>query len=338
MDVDRPRISQGRFLVVGFGSIGKRHLTNLLELNVRDVAVFDVCEDRREEAHEQFGVPVFADLELALSGDVEAALICTPTSLHLSNAMLAARAGCHLFIEKPLSSTLHGVDELLEEVQQRQLVTLVGCNFRFHPGLQRVKGLLGQRVIGKVVSVRAQFGQYLPDWHPHEDYRRGYSAQSALGGGVILDRIHEFDYLRWLFGEFREVYSMAEHLSHLEIDTEDVAEILMRFVNGAIGSVHLDYVRRTYDSSLEIIGEQGLIQWSYPKHRVRWYAANDSTWESKEWPNYNGNEMYLAEMEHFLKALAGEEVSVQDVSSAKRVLEIALAVKRSAKQGRSIHL
>ena len=338
MGTNRLRIPRGRFLVLGFGSIGKRHLRNLLKLGVQDVAVFDVRDDRRKEASERFSVPAFADLNLALSSNVKVALICTPTSLHLSNALAAARAGSHLFIEKPLSNSLLGVDELLEEAQQRKLVTLVGCNFRFHVALQRVKGLLEQEVIGKVISARAQFGQYLPDWHPWEDYRGSYSAQSALGGGVILDRIHEFDYLRWLLGEFQEVYSIAEHLSHLDIDTEDVAEIILRFVNGVIGSLHLDYVRRTYDSSLEIVGEQGIIQWSYQKQNVRWYTTDNSMWESKDWPDYDGNEMYLAEMRHFLKVLVGEEASTQDILSAKRVLEVALATKQSAKQGKSVRL
>lgn len=338
MDAGRVPIPQGRFLVIGCGSIGKRHLRNLQQLGVQDIVVFDVRDDRRKEASEQFGVPVFADLNVALSSNVKAALICTPTNLHIPSALAAARAGCHLFIEKPFSDSLQDVDELVKEVKRRNLVTLIGCNFRFHPGLQQVKVLLEQEIIGEVISARAQFGQYLPDWHPWEDYRHSYSARRALGGGVLLDRIHEFDYLRWLLGEIQEVYCIAGHLSRLEIDTEDVAEMVLRFVNGTVASLHLDYVRRAYDCSLEIIGEQGVIQWWYQKRSVCWYEASEGVWRSIHWPNYNGNEMYLAEMRHFLRALAGEETSVQDVRSAKRVLEIALAAKRSAEQGRGVSL
>ena len=318
-----------RFLVVGCGSIGKRHIGNLKKLGVEDIIAVDVREDRRGEVEKRFGMPTFVDLASALNENVQVALICTPTHLHLQHALMAARAGCHLFIEKPISDTLKGIDELLEEVERRRLVTLVGCNFRFHPGLRHVKALLDEGAIGRVVSARAQFGQYLPDWHPWQDYRQGYSAQRALGGGVVLDRVHEIDYMRWLLGDITEVYAMMGHLSHLEIDTEDTVDMLLRFASGAFGSIHLDYVRRTYDCSLEIVGEEGTIQWRYQDHSVRWYLASEACWHSLRWPQYDGNEMYLAEMRHFMRALQGQEVSELDVAEGAHVLAIAVAAKQA---------
>jgi predicted dehydrogenase len=325
-----------RFLVVGCGSIGKRHIGNLRQLGVEDVVATDAREDRRLEVETRFGISTFPDLAGALDKDVQVALICTPTRLHLEHALMAARAGCHLLIEKPIADTLEGLDELLDEVQRRNLVTLVGCNFRFHPGLRHVKALLDEGAIGKVVSARAQFGQYLPDWHPWEDYRHGYSAQRSLGGGVILDRIHEVDYMRWLLGDITEVSAMMGHLSDLEIDTEDTVEVLLRFASGVFGSVHLDYVRRTYDCSLEIIGDAGTVQWNYQDHTVCWYLTDGEKWHSLEWPGYDGNEMYLAEMRHFLRALRGEETPELDVTGASRVLAIALAAKQAAVEQRTI--
>ena len=325
-----------RFLVVGCGSIGKRHIANLRQLGIEDIVATDTREDRRREVEERFGVRTFSDLAGALDKDVQVALICTPTRLHIEHALMAARAGCHLFIEKPIADTLEGVDELLDEVQRRALVTLVGCNFRFHPGLRHVKALLDEGAIGKVVSARAQFGQYLPDWHPWEDYRHGYSAQRALGGGVVLDRIHEIDYVRWLLGEVTDVYAMTGHLSDLEIDTEDTLEMVLRFASGAFGSIHLDYVRRTYDCSLDIVGDTGTIQWSYQDHTVRWYLADEGKWHSLQWPGYDGNEMYLAETRHFLSALRGEETSDLDVADGSRVLAIALAAKQAAVEHRAV--
>jgi predicted dehydrogenase len=335
---DLPLANIGRFLVVGCGSIGKRHMKNLIQLGIGDVAAFDVRSDRLEEVQSELGVDVYDDLSAALSGKPQVALICTPTSLHVPPATAAAQAGCHLFIEKPLSHSMDGVDQLLREVKQRDLVTLVGCNFRFHPGLQRVKELLEAGSIGKVVSARAEFGQYLPDWHPWEDYRQGYSAQRTLGGGVILDRIHEFDYLRWLFGEVKELFCVAGHLSHLEIDTEDIAEVILQFENGIIASAHLDYIQRTYKCELEIVGEEGTIRWSFQNHRVDYYLTSDRRWFSENWPKYDLNTMYLDEMKHFLRALAGLEEPQQDVWQASRVLEIALAARRSAENGRKVTL
>ena len=156
---------------------------------------------------------------------------------------------------------------MLELARSKNLVTLVGCNLRFHPGLVAVKRLLEQGVAGRIVAIRAEVGQYLPDWHPGEDYRQGYSARLDLGGGIILDAVHEIDYVRWLLGPVRSVACFAGKLSHLEVETEDTAALLFRFSNGTIGEVHLDYVQRAYSRTCHIIGDEGTIRWDYSTGR-----------------------------------------------------------------------
>ena len=338
MSAERREASDMSFLVIGCGSIGKRHIANLRRLGVKNIVATDTSKSRRQEVHEQFSVPTVSDPTDSFSSNPDVALICSPTNMHLEHALMAAMAGCHLLVEKPIAHTLEGIEALLDEVERKALVTLVGCNFRFHPGLQRVKALLEQEAIGKVVSARAQFGQYLPDWHPWEDYRQTYSAQKSLGGGVMLDRIHEIDYLRWLLGEVTEVYAMQGHLSHLEIDTEDTVEILARFTQGAFGSIHLDYVRRISDSSLEVVGDAGLIQWSFNNNEVRWYLSKEHQWYTHQWPHYDVNDMYVAELEHFLKVLDGETASELDARAGVRVLSIALAAKQAAMEKKAIAL
>jgi predicted dehydrogenase len=322
-------IEAGRFLIAGCGSIGRRHLGNLHRLGVTNIVVFDEREDRRREAAERWSVETTDNFDSGLEGS-SVALICTPTHLHVSGALAAARAGCHLFIEKPLGHNLECVDVLLHEIARRDLRTLVGCNFRFHPAMRELKRLVGLGTAGRLVSARAQFGQYLPDWHPWEDYRQSYSARQKMGGGIVLDRVHELDYLRWLMGEVKEVCALTGRLSTLEIDSEDTAEILLHFESGAFGSVHMDYVRRNYDCRLEIIGEEGTLQWSYENHSVAWFAASDRTWHRAEWPDYDPNDMYLEQMRHFLAVVAGLEESVHDVREARAVLEMAIAAKRSS--------
>jgi Predicted dehydrogenases and related proteins len=243
-----------RFLVIGCGSIGKRHIRNLIALNAGEILAFDVQADRRSEVECQFGVEAVDNLEDAWERGPDVALITAPTSMHVPLALQAAEQGCHLFIEKPLSDRLEGVDRLLNVVRERDLITLVGCNMRFHPGLVKVKKLLEEGAIGQVVAARVAVGQYLPDWHPWEDYRKTYSARRDLGGGVILDAIHEIDYIRWMLGEVEAVACFAGKLSRLEIETEDTAAILLRFASGSIGEVHLDYVQRAYNRTCHIIG------------------------------------------------------------------------------------
>jgi predicted dehydrogenase len=246
-------------------------------------------------------------------------------------ALEAAKRGCHLFVEKPLSDKLDNVEDLLEIVRKQKLVTLVGCNMRFHPGLLTLKSLLDDHAVGPIIAARVEVGHYLPDWHPWEDYRQGYSARKDLGGGVILDAIHEIDYIRWLLGEVAVVTCLAGKWSRLEIDTEDVAAMLLRFENGAVGEIHLDYIQRAYSRTCQIIGEEGTIHWDYTTGTVRWYLAGEKAWHSlTNPPGWQPNDMYLQEMKHFLSCLQGNERPALDVFEAARVLKVALAAKHSA--------
>ena len=328
-----------RFLVIGCGSIGSRHIGNLLTLGEKDLLAFDLHEARRRKVASVFGIETVCRLEEAWERRPNVALVAVPTSLHVPIALEAARRGCHLFIEKPLSHNKETVSTLLEVVKEKGLVTLVGCNMRFHPGLLKVKQLLEQDAIGRVVAARVEVGQYLPDWHPSEDYRRMYSAQAELGGGVVLDAIHELDYIRWMLGEVAQVACFAGKLSHLAIETEDTAAILLRFVSGAIGEIHLDYVQRVYSRSCHLIGDEGTIRWDYSAGEVKWYSADKGDWRVfGEPPGWEPNVMYLDEMRHFLRCLAGEAIPTLDVREAARVLEIGLAAKISTETERMVRL
>ena len=240
-----------RFLIVGCGSIGKRHIRNLLNLGVEELVAFDVRAERRTRREPlSWESILWRRLESAWEREPDAVVVAAPTSLHVPIALKGAFRRCHLFIEKPLSNCWESVERLLDVVRRNDLVTLVGCNMRFHPGLMTIKNLLLEQAVGRVLAARVEVGQYLPDWHPWEDYRQSYSACNRLGGGVILDAIHEIDYIRWLLGDVVAATCFAGKLSQLEIETEDVAALLLRFQNGAVGEVHLDYIQRAYSRTL----------------------------------------------------------------------------------------
>lgn len=330
------RPAEGVFAVIGCGSIGKRHLRNLHTLGVRAIAAFDTQTARRDEAA-QLGAETFDGLDAMWQRRPAVCVIATPTSSHLALALEAARRGCHLFVEKPLSHDWYEVERLLGSVKRRKLLTLVGCNMRFHPGLRCVRTLLQKRAVGRVVSARVEVGQYLPDWHAAEDYRTSYSARRDLGGGVILDAIHEIDYIRWLLGEVAGVTCVTGKLSGLEIETEDTAALVLRFDSGAIGEVHLDYVQRAYRRTCQVIGDQGTIHWDYSAGEVRWYSAQARRWQVFANPSdWEPNCMYIDEMKHFLRCLAGAEEPELSVFEAAKVLRIALTAKESARQQRWI--
>jgi len=326
-------------LVVGGGSIGRRHAENLCALGA-EVAVVETDADVRTTLVSDLDVDGYTSLTEALGAtNPDFVVVATPNSTHVDLAIEAAEAGCHLFVEKPLSDRLERVDTLESIVADRDLITLVGCNLRFHPEIERIRSLLEQGVIGDVVAARIEGGSYLPDWFPESDYSESYSARPDLGGGVILDYIHEINYARWFFGEFQTVSAMASQQSALDIETNDVAGIVARVSDGPLCEFHLDYVQREYSRSCHIIGEAGTIRWSWNDARVEWYTAADDEWHTFVRPDdWARNDMYRDEMQHFLDCLQTGSETTCPISSGRRDLEVALAARESATSGRHVEL
>ena len=322
-------------LVFGSGSIGRRHMRNLRALGVQRLAACDPNPDRLVPMKTELGIRPFTDFEQAMDAtQPDLVFVCSPPVFHVPQALQAVRAGAHVFIEKPLSHALDGVDELIAEAETRQRVVQVGYNLRFHPGLQKVKQLVDGGVIGRIFWAQVEAGQYLPDWRPWQDYRQSYTARRDLGGGIILDASHELDYIIWLLGQPTEVMCMAGKVSDLEVDVEDCATVLLRFASGAQADVHMDFVQRGYVRSCKLVGERGTIIWDYPAHQVRIYQAEMDSWETITY-TLDNNDMYVAEVQHFLGCADQGATSVVDLKQAKRVLEVALAAKSAAAQGSS---
>jgi len=275
----------------------------------------------------------------ALAWEPDAALLTGPASTHIQIGRALAEHDVHLFIEKPLSHSLDGVDDLIEECRRRRLVLMVGYNFRYYPPLATCRQALHAGRIGKAISFRAEVGQYLPDWRPGVDYRQTVSALRSLGGGVLLELSHELDTARYLMGEVRTVAGQTGHLSDLEIEVEDVAEITLRFASGALGSVHLDMVQRTPTRWCRVIGTEGTLEWQWSDHRVRLFSAATAGWSDiHPAGEIDRNAMYIAELRHFMEcARNGGEPAVTG-ADAKQTLRIALAARQSSDTGRTVEL
>lgn len=327
-----------KFLIAGLGSIGRRHLNNLVTLGQRDILLYRTHQSTLPEA-DQVDFPVETDLQAALDHQPDAVIVSNPTALHLQVARPAAERGCHLFLEKPLSHNMQGVRELQETVSQQGLKVLVGFQFRFHPGLQHVRRLLQSGAAGQPLSVRAHWGEYLPGWHPWEDYRQGYSARPELGGGVILTLCHPLDYLRYLLGDIDSLWALTASDSPLELPVEDRAEIGLRFRSGVIGSVHLDYVQRPPAHWLEIICTAGTIRWDNADGSVKWYSSQSTAWNTQPAPQaFERNQLFLDQMQHFLNVLERGAAPACTLEDGIRALEMALAAHESAATGRRVTL
>jgi predicted dehydrogenase len=313
-------------LVVGAGSIGTRHLENLAALGVEARAVVEPEESRRRELQGR-GVVCFAALADGLAWGPTLVVVATPTRLHVEQARAAARHGCHLLVEKPLSHARDGVDELCAEVRRAGLVTLVGCNMRFHPGPALVKRLLEEGAVGRPLAARLRTGSYLPAWRPDQDYRRSYSASPAEGG-AILDCIHELDLALWYFGPARLVAAARLDAGSLGLETDGLAEILLRHDGGVLSSVHLNFVQRDYRRGCQVIGTEGTLYWDFTEHRVDVYdTRGQRARELAGPPGWEVNRMYRDEMAHFLDCVRAGRETVNPVPAAAATLELALAAR-----------
>ena len=325
-----------RFLICGWGSIGRRHFRNLRALGEDDI-VFYRTGHSTVESDEIKGFPVEHDLEMALSRHKpDIAIIANPTGLHLETAIPAARAGCDLLIEKPIASSLEHVDELRRAVDEAGAQVLVGYQYRFHPGLHSVNRLLAVGSLGDPVSVRVEWGEYLPDWHPWEDYRESYSARSDLGGGVLLTLSHPFDYLRWLFGGVDRVIGVAAVSGSLEINVEDVAEIILNFTAGPLGSVHLDYLRSPPEHRMDVTCTSGTIRWEAARSEVNYSEAGGEWQRTVASADFERNDLFLAEIKHLVAVSSGEATPVCTLDDGVAALKIALAARNSRAAPRSL--
>ncbi len=322
-------------LIIGGGSIGQRHLRNLLFLRAGNISVVETNKGRANQIAGKYRVTVFASIEQALkSGSYNIAFICTPTAYHLDSALLCAGLGMHLFIEKPLANGLNGAKKLLGLAKSKGLVTMVGSNWKFYPLFRKMKQWIDGGEIGKIFSARCQAGQYLPDWHPKEDYRKNYSANKKLGGGILSD-CHEFDYLTWFMGDAVKLSCFAKKASNLEIDVEDVAVAILEFKSGALGEIHVDYLQRFYQRNFEFFGQKGTIKWNFLDKKAILEKVGQKRREFLLPAGYDLNKMYIEEAKHFLQCVKIRRETLMPAAKAYKVLQLIAAARGSVKDGRA---
>ncbi|MFP3939040.1 MAG: Gfo/Idh/MocA family protein [Thermoanaerobaculia bacterium] len=319
-----------RVLVAGLGTMGRRHLRSLLNLGVGDVALL---RSRPEPPEDHPDLPVYTSVQEALARRPDLVVVATPASRHLEVALPAARAGCHLFIEKPLAAGEAGLEELCSEAGKRRLVVAVGYDLRLEPGLLHIRKLLRGGTLGAPLALQAQVGQYLPDWRPGRDYRRTVTARRDLGGGVILELSHELDYARWLMGPVHAVSCLAARVGRLETDVETLAMIQLELAGGALGSIQLDCLQRAPSRTCRIVCEQGTILWDHNARSVRWFEAdsNAGRWQRFDYPGHLRETRFLEELRRTLDALSGKSEPAANLADGRRTLELALAAAASAR-------
>ncbi|HJS17868.1 MAG TPA: Gfo/Idh/MocA family oxidoreductase [Anaerolineales bacterium] len=337
-----------KFLIAGLGSIGRRHFRNLIALGETDIVLLRTRKATLPD-DELAGFPIETDIHEALEKyRPDAVIVANPTAMHLDVAIPAVQAGCHILLEKPVSHSLERLDILQEAAQKSGSKILVGFQFRYHPTLNKARELIQAGVLGQVLTVHAHWGEYLPQWHPWEDYRQSYAARAELGGGVIVTLTHPLDYLRYLLGEVESLWSFNGHISPLEIDVEDVAEIGMKFANGAVGGVHVNYFQRPPVHRLEIVGTNGTLRWDNADGTLHLYKmpAPFGSWSDQPATpimetfappeGFERNRLFVAQTRHFIEIVHGESEPVCTLEEGIMALRLALAAYESQKTGQRV--
>lgn len=334
-----------KVMFAGLGSIGQRHLRNLLALRKGTVEVTAWRQTRtapilndglsvvaREDVSAHYGIVAYDKLDAALAENPDVVFVTNPTRFHAEVAYRALLRGCHVFVEKPLADSWDRVDDLIRSARDKRLVAAVGFQSRFHPGLQLIKRWLDDGLIGNLISAEFVNGEHIRDWHKYEDFRVSYAARRELGGGALLTQCHEFDIVFWLLGRPSRLFAVGGQLSNLEIDVEDSVSILMDVTRDGRSlpvTVHLDYLQSPPVRRCIIVGDQGRITWDDKQGFVRLDLLKAEGSREQRFDNFVRNDLFVAEMKDFLDAIEkGREPEV-GLQCASESLAMVLAARQS---------
>ncbi len=330
-----------RILIVGYGSIGKRHLGLGRELFPR--ANIQVLRHTACDEVPQHATGCLVRLQDAIAFSPQIAVIANPAPLHIGVALPLAKIGVHMLIEKPIATSVEGIEELEATCRIHNAVCLTGYNLRYQPAMHQFKQSIESQLIGNVLSVRCETGQYLPSWRPDTDYRMSVSARKSLGGGVLLELSHELDYLRWIFGEVEWVNATLRRQSSLAIDVEDTAHLLLGFAKNRddrqlIASLNMDFVRHDTTRLCTAIGDNGSLRWNALQGSVGHFVPGGQSWQEVFRQLPQRDETYRAEWQHFLSCIAGRSrvsVSPRDGLEVMRIID---AARRSDSSGETAYV
>lgn len=314
-----------KVLICGVGSIGERHLKNLLSLGYSDIILFRSKNKKLRTIKKKF--PTFTNLSKALNQKPEIAIISNPTHLHLKTVMKCIQSQCHVFIEKPISHNLIGYKKIKELIIKHKRHVEVGYMMRYHPCIIQIKKWIDKRKIGKILHFKSEWGEYLPGWHPWEDYKISYAGKKEMGGGPILTLSHDIDLSLLFCGDIKNVSGNFNSMSELKVNTEDVADILITFKSGACANIHLNYLSRPSSRKINIIGAKGQILFDYYKNEAKMFIDGKHSKTYKVSKKFNRNDLFVDEIKHFLNKINKKNPNVENIDNAFKIVKIANIVK-----------
>lgn len=338
-------MSLPRVLVIGGGSIGERHLRCFLRTGQARVSMCEPREERMAFLQETYDIDeAHRDFDAVDLSAFDAVVVCTPPNLHVGMCRHAVEAGCHVLCEKPLSNTLDGLDELIALAGEKGVAAGVAFVFRHMPGFAKIRDLLREGLVGDVKLVTFKSGQQFSKFRP--DYKRIYFASKEMGGGAINDACsHSLNFLQWCFGMPTELASFHDHLSDMEIETEDAALMLMRFgAGGPMVQLQQNLFQKDYAILQEYVGSEGTLRLggrltqagAQPELQV--FHNDDEGWQTIPMPEAERDDFFTWQAEHFLAAMRGDKAPMSTLEEGKQIVQLCEAARESYETKRIVQL
>jgi len=338
-----------RILFIGLGGAGQRHL-RLFKENSSDETELIAYRSRNQTPtlnpdftvnsgntlEELYGVKIYNSLDDAIDSSPDLAVIATPSSMHMKYAQLCANNGINIFVEKPLSDSHEGLNNLYKTILNKKIFFQVGFQRRYHPHLNEINNIIKSNGIGAITNSIMTVASYIPFWHPYEDFRDLYACRKELGGGVLLTEIHEFDLCIWYFGKPKSVTCVGGTYSKVGLDVEDTVHVTLNYVTFAV-QVNLTFWQKHAERSIFIAGEDGSLFWNQDGNTLQIENYNNQDIEIKKSENFTNDLMFELQIQDIISNQSQDSSSTNLLNSSIS-LSIVLAAKKSMEENRTISL
>lgn len=337
-----------KFLQIGLGSMGKRRIRNLFFNGQRQITGFDIRPERMKEAKEKYEIETVTDLNKLSDQDFDAVIISTPPDQHGDYIRMALKQKKHFFVEHPTSDD--GYKDIFSAQggpasggKNSSIVMAPSCTLRFYKPIKMMKGILESGRIGKILAFQYHLGQYLPDWHPWEDYREVYFSKKETGACREMLPF-ELIWLSWLIdSKVSEISGSISKVSDLDMDADDIILAQVKYDNGIAGNVIIDVISRKPFRTLRVLGADGVLEWERFDSIIKIYDAKSKKTKNIIVPQghpekgyVNEEEMYNNEVGAFLGAIEGKNKFPHTFADSRHLLKTLYALEKSNKTGRVV--